>query len=156
MNKRIKSIIATVTVLVLGAFSLYAEEVNVNESKLTNLSYVKKTYKTKCKYKCVGEDGFYHYYFSSDRKAAFVKVKRPETELGSVVVKLGIVNVNDEVYGRAEFHLHGLTVTCNLHDAKCSVKGKLAAYLSEEDVEDMTKYLKDLVIEIALDLKGKN
>ena len=153
MNKRIKSIIATV--LVLGAFSLnylHAEEVNVNESKLTNLSYVKKTYKTKCKY--VREDGFY--YYSSDGKAAFFKAKVPETELGSVVAKIGVVNVDDEVYGRVVIHSPKLTFAFNLHGTEYSFKGKLAAYLSEEDAEDIVKYFKDLAIELALDLKGKN
>lgn len=149
MNKRIKSIIATVTVLVLGAFSLYAEEVKVNESKLTNLSYVKKTYKTKCKY--VREDGFY--YYSSDGKAAFFKFKTPEPTLGSVVAKIGIVNVDDEVYGRMVIHSPKLTFAFNLHGTEYSFKGKLAEYFSEEDVEDIVKEFKDLAIEIATDLK---
>ena len=153
MRTRIKSIIATV--LVLRAFSLnylHAEEVKVNESKLTNLSYVKKTYKTKCKY--VREDGFY--YYSSDGKAAFFKFKIPTTEMGSVVVKLGIVNVNDEVYGRTVIHSPKLTFAFNLHGTEYSFKGKLAAYLSEEDKEDLVKEFKDLAIEIATGLKKKN
>ena len=150
MNKRIKSIIATVTVLVLGAFSLYAEEVNVNESKLTNLSYVKKTYKTKYKYVC--EDGFY--YYSSDRKAAFLKFKGSGTKKGTFA-KIGIVNVDDEVYGRIVIHSHDTTFACNLHDTEYSVKGKLAAYLSKDDVEDLAKEFKDTIIEIALDLDLK-
>lgn len=149
MNKRIKSIIATVTVLVLGAFSfnLHAEEVKVNESKLTNLSYVKKTYKTNCKYVC--EDGVY--YYSSDGKAAFIKF----TEKGAFA-KIGVVNVDNEVYGRVVMHTPGLTFTCNLHDAEYSFKGKLAAYFTEEEVEDIVKEFKDLAIELVLDLKEKN
>lgn len=149
-NKRIKSIIATVIVLVLGAFSLnYLHAEEVNESKLTNLSYVKKTYKTKCKY--VREDGFY--YYSSDGKAGFFKVKLPETEKGAVV-KVGIVNVDDEVYGRVVLHAPSIwTLTCNLHDTEYSVKGKLAAYVSAEDAEDLVKQMKDLAIEIATKLK---
>lgn len=141
-----------ITVLALFSFNLHAEEVKVNESKLTNLSYVKKTYKTKCKY--VGEDGFY--YYSSDKKAAFFKFKIPNTELGSVVVKLGIVNVNDEVYSRTVVHSPKLTFAFNLHDTEYTFKGKLAAYLSEEDVEDIVKEFKDLAIEIATELKKKN
>ena len=146
MNKRIKSIIATV--LVLGAFSLnylHAEEVKVNESKLTNLSYVKKTYKTNCKYVC--EDGFY--YYSSDGKAAFFKFKKHEPELGSVVAKIGIVNVNDEVYGRVVIHAPKLRLAFNLHGTEYSFKGKLAAYFSEEEKEDIVKEFKDLAIELA-------
>lgn len=158
MNKRIKSIIATVMVLVLGAFSLnYLHAEEVNESKLTNLSYVKKTYKTKCKY--VREDGFY--YYSSDGKAAFFKVKVPGSkEPGSadVVAKMGVVNVDDEVYGRVVCRMPdlGLTIAFNLHDAKCSVKGKSAAYVSEEVAEEFVKIMKDTAIEMALDLKEKN
>ena len=157
MTKRIKSIIATVTVLMLGAFSLgylHAEEVKVNESKLTNLSYVKKTYKTKCKY--VREDGFY--YYSSDGKAAFFKMKVPDPKApdsADAVVKLGLVNTDDEVYGRVVCCTPALTIICNLHDTEYSVKGKSAAYLSKEDAEDLVKEFKDLVIELAKELKGK-
>ena len=146
---KMKVMVIAVLVLVVG--SLHAQT-RVEESKLTNLSYVKKTYKTKYKYV---EDGFY-YYYSSDGKAGFLKAKVPETKMGSVVVKLGIVNVNDEVYGRIVVHSHGLTVTCNLHDAKCSVKGRLAAYLSEDDAEDITKQMKDFIVEIALEHKKKD
>lgn len=149
MNK-MKVMVMAVLVLVLGAFSLYAEE--VNESKLTNLSYVKKTYKTKYKY--VREDGFY--YYSSDGKAAFFKFKTPEPTLGSVVAKIGIVNVDDEVYGRMVIHSPKLTFAFNLHGTEYSFKGKLAEYFSEEDVEDIVKEFKDLAIEIATDLKKKN
>ena len=128
-----------IAVLVLIVGSLHAQT-RVDESKLSSLRYVKKTYKTKYKY--TDKDGFYHYYFSSDRKAAFVKVKRPK-----VNAKIGVVNVDDEVYGRIVIHAPGIvTATCNLHDAKCSVKGKLAAYFTEEDAEDMTKEFKDLII----------
>lgn len=151
-NKQIKRIIATVIVLVLGAFSLnYLHAEEVNESKLTNLRYVKKTYKTKCKY--VREDGFY--YYSSDGKAGFfkVKVQVPETEKGAVA-KLGVVNVDDEVYGRVVLHVPSIwTLTCNLHDTEYSVKGKLAAYVSKEEAEDIVKQMKDLAIEIATKLK---
>lgn len=157
MNKRIKRIIATVTVLVLGAFSLsflHAEE--VNESKLTNLSYVKKTYKAKCKY--VSEDGFY--YYSSDGKAAFFKMKVPESKAPDsvdAVLKLGFVNVDDEVYGRVVCRMPGpgITIACNLHDTEYSVKGKSAAYLSKEDAEDLVKEFKDLVIELAKEFEEK-
>lgn len=157
MNKRIKRIIATVTVLVLGAFSLsflHAEE--VNESKLTNLSYVKKTYKAKCKY--VREDGFY--YYSSDGKAAFFKMKVPDPKApdsADAVIKLGFVNVDDEVYGRVVCRMPGpgLTITCNLHDTEYLVKGKSAAYLSKDDAEDLVKEFKDTVIELAKKLKEK-
>ena len=146
MNKRIKSIIATV--LVLGAFSLnylHAEEVKVNESKLTNLSYFKKTYKTKDTYKCVDEDGFYYYYYSSDRKAVFVKVKRPKVKANA---KIGMVNVDNEVYGRVVIHVPGVTFTCNLHDTEYSFKGKLAANFTKEDAEDLVKEFKDCAIEL--------
>ena len=155
MNKRIKSIIATVTVLVLGAFSLnYLHAEEVNESKLTNLSYVKKTYKTKCKY--VYEDGFY--YYSSDGNAAFFKVRKPDPKApgsAGLVFKLGFVNVDDEVYGRVICRMPGpgLTITCNLHDTEYLVKGRSAAYLSKDDAEDLVKDLKDLVIELAKRLK---
>lgn len=159
MNKRIKRIIATVTVLMLGAFTLgylHAEEVKVNESKLTNLSYVKKTYKTKCKY--VREDGFY--YYSSDGKAAFFKMKVPDPKApdsADAVIKLGFVNVDDEVYGRVVCRMPGpgLTIACSLHDTEYSVKGKSAAYVSKEEAEDLVKQMKDLIIELALKLKEK-
>lgn len=156
MNKRItKRIVATVTVLMLGAFSyLHAEE--VNESKLTNLSYVKKTYKAECKY--VSEDGFY--YYSSDGKAAFFKMKVPDPKApdsADAVVKLGFVNADDEVYGRIVCRMPGpgITIACNLHDTEYSVKGKSAAYVSKEEAEDLVKEFKDLVIELAKKLKEK-
>lgn len=154
MNKMKVMVIAVL--MVLGAFSLnylHAEEVKVNESKLTNLSYVKKTYKTKCKY--VREDGFY-YYYSSDGKAAFLKIKVPDS--ADAVVKLGFVNVDDEVYGRVVCRMPGLglTITCNLHDTEYLVKGKSAACLSKDDAEDLVKELKDLVIELAKKPKEKN
>lgn len=156
-NKRIKRIIATVTVLMLGAFSLnYLHAEEVNESKLTNLSYVKKTYKTKCKYVC--EDGFH--YYSSDGKAAFLKMKVPDPvapDSAESVIKLGFVNVDDEVYGRVVWRMprSGITIACNLHDTEYSVKGKSAAYLSKEGAEGLVKELKDLVIELAKKLEGK-
>lgn len=152
MNKQIKRIIATVTVLVLGAFSLsYLHAEEVNESKLTNLSYVKKTYKTKCKY--VREDGFY--YYSSDGKAAFFKMKVPDS--ADAVVKLGFVYVDDELYGRVVYRMPapGLTITCNLHDTEYLVKGRSAAYLSKDVAEELVKMFKDLVIELAKGLKEK-
>ena len=145
MNK-MKAMVIAVLVLVVG--SLHAQT-KVNESKLTNLSYVKKTYKTK--YKCVFEDGVY--YYSSDGKAGFLKSK---VEKG-VFVKMGVVNVADEVYGRVVFHEPGaFTFTCNLHDTEYSVKGKLAAYVNKEDAEELVKEMKDFAIDLATSLKKEN
>lgn len=154
MNKQIKSIIATVIVLMLGAFSLsYLHAEEVNESKLTNLSYVKKTYKTNCKDVC---EGSLYCYYSSDGKAVFCKAKLPEVAKG-MVAKIGTVNVNGEIYGRVVFHAPGIiTYTYNLHDTKCSVKGKLAANVSEEEVENAAKQFKELAIDLATEFKKKN
>lgn len=153
MNKQIKSIVATVIVLMLGAYSLsYLHAEEVNESKLTNLSYVKKTYKTNCKY----IEGKFYYHYSSDGKAVFCKAKLPEVAKG-MIAKIGTVNVNGEIYGRVVFHAPGIiTYTYNLHDTKCSVKGKLAANVSEEKVENAAKQFKELAIDLATEFKKKN
>ena len=137
MNK-MKAMVIAVLVLIVG--SLHAQT-RVDESKLSSLRYVKKICQITDNYKCVGEDGFYHYYFSSDRKAAFVKVKRSKAN-----AKIGVVNMDNEVYGSVVIHVPGVTFTCNLHDTEYSFKGKLAASFTKEDAEELVKEFKDCAI----------
>lgn len=131
MNKRIKRIIATVTVLVLGAFSLnylHAEEVKafdqcsgtvkvytsemkkqkVKESKLSSLRYIKKICKITDTYK--GED--YTAYELDGGKGKFIKYKGGH--------KICLLVKDGELYGRwVELSSHGAALTCNLHDKRC-------------------------------------
>lgn len=132
MNKQIKSIIATVTVLVLEAFSLnylHAEEVKaydqcsgayktytsemnkktkIKESKLTSLRYLKKI----CKITdtCKGED--YTAYELDGGEGRFVKYKGGH--------KVCLLVKDGELYGRwVELSRRGAALTYNLHDKRC-------------------------------------
>ena len=132
MRTRIKSIIATVTVLVLGAFSLnylHAEEVKafdqcsgtykiytsemkkpikVKESRLSSLRYVKKICKITNTYK--GED--YTAYELDNGKGRFVKYKGGH--------KICLLVKDGELYGRCvELSRRGAALTYNLHDKRC-------------------------------------
>lgn len=133
MNKRIKSIIATVVVLVLGAFGLnyvHAEEVKafdqcsgtvkvytsemdkktvkIKESKLTSLRYLKKICQITDTYK--GED--FTAYELDNGKGKFIKYKGGH--------KVCLLVKDGELYGRwAELSQRGAALTYNLHDKRC-------------------------------------
>lgn len=133
MNKRIKSIIATVTVLVLGAFSLnylHAEEVKafdqcsgtvkvytsemnkktikIKESKLTSLRYLKKICQITDTYK--GED--FTAYELDGGKGRFIKYKGGH--------KVCLLVKDGELHGRwVELSRRGAALTYNLHDKRC-------------------------------------
>lgn len=147
-------------VLVIGSFVLHAEEVKafdqcsgtykthtskmkkpvkVKESKLTSLNYVKKLGKPLIKERSKNE--FYAY--SIDGKVLMCKAK--DTKI-NMVIKVGVAIVDGETYARLVYRIPGLLkVTYNLHDTKCSLSGRLAATLNEEDIENETKRIKGIL-----------
>ena len=106
------------TLLALFSFNLTAE---VKESKLTSLSYVKKICKITETYKLENCD-----IYKLDDCKGVLYITRDNKFKECVLVKDG------ELYGRVfRKSDKGITLTYNLHDKECSVKG---ANLSEEDV----------------------
>lgn len=133
MNKRIKSIIATVLVLEAfglnylhaeevkafdqcsGTYKTYTSEMNkkskalkIKEPKLTSLRYLKKICKITDTYK--GED--YTAYELDGGKGRFVKYKGGH--------KVCLLVKDGELYGRwVELSSRGAALTYNLHDKRC-------------------------------------
>ena len=170
MNKRIKSIIATVTVLVVGAFSLgylHAEEVKafdqcsgtyktytsemkkpikIKESKLTSLRYLKKICQITDTYK--GED--YTAYELDNGKGRFIKYKGGH--------KVCLLVKDGELYGRwAELSQRGAALTYNLHDKRCYQRTHSESYgnwtytyyFSTDALEHNAEILKTRMVRLA-------
>ena len=137
MNKRIKSIIATVTVLVAGAFSLnylHAEEVKafdqcsgtyktytsemkkpvkVKESKLTSLRYLKKISTLVSEEPIVvRKTGKVNtvYTFKSEGIEGYLQVKNKKE-------RLAVFKINGKLYGRITWKSGQIYLKMNLHDS---------------------------------------
>lgn len=138
MNKRIKSIIATVMVLVLGAFSLnylhaeevkafdqcsgtyktYTSEVNkktikIKESKLTSLRYLKKISTLVSEEPIVvRKTGKVNtvYKFKSEGIEGYLQIKNKKE-------RIAVFRINGKLYGRVTWMTNGIYLRMNLHDS---------------------------------------
>ena len=121
--RKIKLLI--VAVLALFSFNLYADAKAIKESKLTSLSYVKKICKITGTY---NSEEFDIYELDGGNGVLYIRGDNKFKEC--VLVKDG------KVYGRIfRENDNGITLTYNLHDKECSVKG---AKLAEEDIIYLT------------------
>ena len=113
------------TVLTLFSFNLHADAKAIKESKLTSLSYVKKICKITETYKLEDSD---IYKLDNGKGVLYISVDNKFKEC--VLVKDG------ELYGRIfSKRDNGITLTYNLHDKECSIKG---AKLTEEEIIELT------------------
>lgn len=109
------------TIIALFSFNLHADAKTIKESKLTSLSYVKKICNITATYK---SEDFNIYKLDGGKGVLYIRGDNKLKEC--VLVKDG------ELYGRIfRKSDKGITITYNLHDKECSVKG---AKLSDEDV----------------------
>ena len=114
-----------IAVLALFSFNLHADAKAIKESKLTSLSYVKKVCKITYTYKC---EDFTIYKLDGGNGVLYIRGDNKFKEC--VLVKDG------ELYGRVfRENDKGITLTYNLHDKECYVKG---AKLSEEEIIELT------------------
>ena len=124
--RKIKLLI--IAVLALLSFNLHADAKaikSIKESKLTSLSYVKKICKITATYK---SEEFDIYKLDGGNGVLYIRGDNKFKEC--VLVKDG------ELYGRVfRENDNGITLTYNLHDKECSVKG---AKLAEEDIINLT------------------
>ena len=121
--RKIKLLI--VAVLALFSFNLYADAKAIKESKLTSLSYVKKICKITGTY---NSEEFDIYELDGGNGVLYIRGDNKFKEC--VLVKDG------KLYGRIfRENDNGITLTYNLHDKECSVKG---AKLAEEDIIYLT------------------
>lgn len=156
-----RKIVFVIAVLVLFSFNLHAEEVkafdqcsgtyktytsemkkqkiNVKESKLTSLRYLKKICKITATYK--GED--YTAYELDNGKGRFIKYKGGH--------KVCLLVKDGELYGRwVELSRHGAALTYNLHDKRCHQRTHSESlgnwtytyYYSDEALENSAEWLK--------------
>lgn len=110
-----------IAVLALFSFNLHADAKAIKESKLTSLSYVKKICKITTT--CILED---YAFYELDGGNGTLAIRRDNKFKECVLVKDG------ELYGRVfRENDNGITLTYNLHDEECSIKG---AKLAEEDI----------------------
>lgn len=111
-----------IAVLALFSFNLHAE---VKESKLTSLSYVKKICKITATY---NSEDFDIYKLDGGNGVLYISGDNKFKEC--VLVKDG------ELYGRVfRKSVKGRTLTYNLHDKECSIKGFKA---TEEEIIELT------------------
>lgn len=137
MNK-MKVMVIAVLALVIGGFNLSAQT-KINENKLTSLSYIKKICEVTSVHKC---DRYTSYVLDND-KGLFLILK--DGSKGTLIVKDGVL------YGRRVYHIEDGTVSCNLHDTKCSVKGRLKKVFNDKDIEEYTSDMKSSMIASAIE-----
>lgn len=114
-----------IAVLALFSFNLYADAKAIKESKLTSLSYVKKICKITTT--CILEDWAF---YELDGGNGVLGISRDNRFKECVLVKDG------ELYGRMFYKSdNGRTLTYNLHDKECSIKGFEA---TEEQIIQLT------------------
>lgn len=114
-----------IAVLALFSFNLYADAKSIKESKLTSLSYVKKICKITTT--CILED---FTFYKLDGGNGVLAISRDNRFKQCVLVKDG------ELYGRMFCKSdNGRTLTYNLHDKECSIKGFKA---TEEQIIQLT------------------
>ena len=121
--RKIKLLI--IAVLALFSFNLHADAKAIKESKLTSLSYVKKICKITATYKC---EDFNIYELDGGNGVLYIRGDNKFKEC--VLVK------DCELYGRVFRESDkGTTLTYNLHDKECSIKGVKA---TEEQIIQLT------------------
>ena len=126
----------TMTVLALFSFNLHADAKAIKESKLTSLSYVKKICKITETHKLEDSD---IYKLDNGEGILYISVDNKFKEC--VLVKDG------ELYGRIfSKRDNGITLTYNLHDKECSIKG---AKPTEEEIIELTLVSFEAIITIA-------
>lgn len=116
-----------IAVLALLSFNLHADAKaikSIKEYKLTSLSYVKKVCKITGTYKC---EDFDIYKLDGGNGVLYISGDNKLKEC--VLVKDG------ELYGRVFRNYKGRTLTYNLHDKECSIKGVKA---TEEEIIQLT------------------
>ena len=136
--------------LAMVVTGLFAKPVrlNVKESKLTNISYLKKI----CDVKLISSEKGDVVYLLDSGKGYFVNKKNNQ--------KMCLIVKDGELYGRSECYLpHDITVTLNLHDSKCTqICTEISSsdsntmyfyYYTDEQLDKMTEYLKDGLLNIA-------
>lgn len=116
---------------------------DIKESKLTSISYLKKTCDVKLTYTEKGDK----VYLLDDGKGYFVHKKN--------VDKVCLIVKDGELFGRCEVYLdHNITVTFNMHDSKCkqsysSDSNGVYWYYTDETLDKMTEYIKDGMIRLS-------
>ena len=117
----------------------------VKESKLTNISYLKKI----CDVKPICSEKGDAVYLLDNGKGYFVHKKNSQ--------KICLIVKDGELYGRSESYLdHNITVTFNLHNSKCkqsysSDSNGVYWYYNDETLDRMTEYIKDGMIKLSKD-----
>lgn len=110
----------------------------IKESKLTNISYLKKICDVKLAYSKKGVE----VYLLDNGKGYLVHTV--DDGKACLIVKDG------ELYGRSEFYLsHNLTVAFNLHDNKCTQICTSDSYFTDEALDKMTESNKDFMIKLS-------
>lgn len=116
---------------------------DIKESKLTNISYLKKICDVKLVYSEKGDE----VYLLDYGEGYFVHKKNAH--------KICLIVKDGELYGRSELYLdHNITVTFNLHDSKCkqsysSDSNGVYWYYNDETLYKMTEYIKDGMIKLS-------
>ena len=122
--RNIKLFVMTI-LFALFSFNLHADAKAIKESKLTSLSYVKKICKITETYKLEYGD-----IYRLDNGKGVLYIERDNKFKECVLVKDG------ELYGRVfSKRDNGRTLTYNLHDKECSIKGFKA---TEEEIIELT------------------
>ena len=135
MMNKMKVMVIAVLMVVSCAFNLSAKDIKINESKLTSLSYIKKI----CNITGLVSNDKCTSYELDNNKGLFLVLKQGSK--GTLIVKDGVL------YGRRVYRLDkDTTVSCNLHDTKCTVKGPLKKFLNDKDIEEFTVEMKDDMI----------
>ena len=120
----------------------------INESKLTNITYLKKI----CDVKLIDSEKDDVVYLLDNGKGYFVYKKNNQ--------KVCLIVKDGELYGRSESYLpHDITVALNLHDSKCTQicteisssdsNTKYFYYYPDEQLDKMAEYLKDGLLNLA-------
>ena len=115
----------------------------IKESKLTNISYLKKI----CDVKPVCSEKGDAVYILDNGKGYFVHKKNSQ--------KICLIVKDGELYGRSESYLaHNITVTVNMHDSKCTQICTCDSdggywYYNDEKLDEMTEYIKNGMIKLS-------
>ena len=115
----------------------------IKESKLTNISYLKKI----CDVKLICSEKGDTVYLLDNGKGYFVHKKNSQ--------KICLIVKDGALYGRSESYLaHNITVTVNMHDSKCTQICTCDSdggywYYTDEKLDEMTEYLKDGMIKLS-------
>ena len=115
----------------------------IKENKLTSVSYLKSI----CDVKLIHSKKDGAVYVLDDGKGYFVNKKNSQ--------KICLIVKDGELYGRSESYLpHNITVTFNMHESKCTQICTTESngafwYYPDEKLDEMTKYIKDGMINLA-------